>query len=377
MQCAARGWECVALNTLACSTCQAVVKHLPPPASHSDRAVAENARRFEQSLVASHLPACPWRVTHSPESFTTLRPCPGPGLLRHVATSARRAAQELQSGVPLRLETSFLESLSTLHMPSAGCTALHAVQALQASLGFEAEDAPAARAVLLAITGWSVQSSKGGHKRGRGGTLVLSCATCQTRVAFTSSSTPKLSTPTGAKRRRSAHQHRDDVSDAFHKVAERLRQAQARTPSPSASATTPAGQGGQTAAHTPSSTGLLSGVSPDKVVNAQTDAVHHPLVAHRSCCPWVTPQRLLASAVEGRTAPTPVHRSVAEYGQATVSVIGAIAAAACGGQEDEPVPYAATTSAPGWLLYLEAVLQSQHTPGGNAAPAVQAAEKAK
>ena len=81
--CARFGWYCTKTDELQCKVCDSVYHHKSLPGSASCEARAADASLAKQQLVHAHAKDCPWRVTHSPDSFCQLQPAPGAALLKH------------------------------------------------------------------------------------------------------------------------------------------------------------------------------------------------------------------------------------------------------------------------------------------------------
>jgi len=398
-------------DQLQCKVCDGLFHHKSLPGTSSAETRQADAARASGQLVAAHASDCPWKVTHSPESFCQLQPAPGAALLKHAETAAATFAPLAAgaTGALFELDPLFHEELSSClkeltsiaravkSLPALSCV----TRQLQALATAPAGDTQAAlqiaitqvQPLLLAATGWAVVqvSSSGSAKRSReessGSACSLICATCQASVSLKRTSNNTDSSARGDKQPRNDHSA-NPGSMSFRAAALRAVQA---SDAASAAAGGGGGQstsGGGNILHStpgkgtastaaspqtsPLSSSLVREFSPPGAApaggggSAAPLGMLHPLLAHRSSCPWVTQQSMQRHRGGGAASSTtacsaPEQRTVSQLGEAALRAVETVAALSAGGAvptaDGKPLQVH-TVCKPGWQLYIDALCDS-------------------
>jgi hypothetical protein len=405
--CAQYGWECIGIDTLECKVCSGMFTHKPLPSSASATAIVQDSTQAAERLGKSHGKDCPWRVTCSPISFCELHPAPGSSLLRH-ADAAIATFRSLANSpkLPLfQLDPLFLDDLCS---SVSELIILARVGALPRSMGFLSEQlahlavpaqhlssalATAAVPLVLAMTGWAVESNtthpvaSGSHKRlreesevetGESASGLLRCATCQAGIQLRAIDESR-DVGGGEQKRARAYEVEDAVSGAFNAAALRAIDASNRATASAApklqvqqetatTMSTPPSKGGASLRASPQTSPLSTSFTHSLAPGADEGSLFgmvHPLLAHRSSCPWGTMQTMQqqrSSIGHSGTLFTKPLRSVTEFGEASLRAVETVASLSAGSSIPTSLASDSATSAAvtkaGWQLYIDALCDS-------------------
>ncbi len=391
--------------------CDSFIHHKSLPSTASAETRRADGEHGKKQLVNAHAADCPWRVTHSPLSFCQLQPAPGQSLLLHAETASASVATLAQqlNATPFDIDPLFHEQIvpalketvsasRAAKLPSSLRCLGSQLQALsQATPGDASAIVKAAlsdaQPLLLAITGWAATSlplaTHGKRTRDDADSSSLQqcllCATCQACVPLRVRPSPSDHN-TASKQPRNNHSSnagslsfRDAALravQASNKAAASCGRTDVATPA-SHNAVTPSKGGGPVSTQaspqtSPLSSSLVQEFSPPGSAGAAVSSsapcgMLHPLLAHRSSCPWVTPQTVQRQRSRADTTlpqAALVQRSVSEMGEVSLRAVETVAALSSGGRMPATAgagcdaQQAQTVTKPGWQLYVDALCDS-------------------